>query len=160
MSSECWAAEMGWIIGAAVLWGMWRLARRVVRACAQRELDRGAQARAPRVAPPPRMTLLPRELPAAAMAVLAGPGTRARLRLIMAVRRGQSLDRYYERLDEAAKPAWDKDWNDYLPARAPGKRRAPVSDEEWLSDAVLRSFAIPPAQLGFEDVPGFDGRAV
>lgn len=135
---------MGWLIGAAVVWGLGRLCFTLARA---------AGWPLPRIRPRPARLLTPREREAWILIRMLGtrPQNR-RLSFIISARRDLARERAalppLVTFTPPARPEWDKDWNDYLPAESPGKRRGPSADGDWLAEAVLRSFAIPPAQLG------------
>jgi hypothetical protein len=154
---------IGVLLTFLVLWGMWQLVRQCARALAQRRLDTRRELpafRVPpprRVAPPPRMTLAWRELPAAVLAVLAGPRTRARLRLIVAMRREQSLERYYERLAEVAPPpAWPAGvacWSRPARVKTPNPAEDPAAA---VAARIVMTFSVPPPAMGSSVLSGTD----
>lgn len=143
-----------------VLWIIFLAARRYARLCAQRRLDGHLLTPPPRRrrVPPPvtqaRLLLSAGEWPTAAVAMLAGRRTRARLRLILAMRRDQALDRYYERLGQL--PSDDEVTIDLYyspspPSRRPARVKTPDAFEDpagALEFAITAMFAVPPAALG------------
>jgi hypothetical protein len=137
-----------WLLMWAILFRIVRLASRALDRHSRRRLDRRPPAPR-RVPPPPRMMLAYRELPAAALATVSGRRTRARLRLIVAMRREQSLDRYYQRLGRL--PDSLSDWRDDPPARPrPARVKTPDAFEDpaaALTAAVVMMFTLPPPAL-------------
>jgi hypothetical protein len=97
---------MATIAFLVVLCAVFRILNCLARGIAQRQLDshrlppprRPARRRVPPPVTQARLLLSAGEWPTAALALLAGRRTRARLRLILAMRRDQSLDRYYAQL--------------------------------------------------------------
>jgi hypothetical protein len=143
---------IAWAVLCAIVFRM--IALRQVRQ-ARRQLDYRPRPRPAlrRVPPPPRMMLAYRELPAAVLATVSGRRTRARLRLIVAMRREQSLDRYYQRLGRLPDSLSDP------PARPrPARVKTP---EAWrgagpdafedpvaaLTAAIVMMFTLPPPAL-------------
>jgi hypothetical protein len=132
----------------------------LARGIAQRQLDsrrlpppRRLRVRPParRRVPPPvtqaRLLLSAAELPTAAMAMLAGRRSRARLRLILAMRRDQALDRYYARLGQLH----DDSAIDSMAETYQRRAKKPDAFEDpsgALAVAITAMFAIPPAALG------------
>jgi hypothetical protein len=154
---------MATIAFLVVLCVVFRILNCLARGIARRQLDshrvpssRRRPARPPqRRVPPPvtqaRLLLSAAELPTAAMALLAGRRSRARLRLILAMRRDQALDRYYARLgqlhdDSAIDSAIDSMAETYQRrAKKPDAFEDPAGA---LAVAITAMFAIPPAALG------------
>jgi hypothetical protein len=125
----------------------------LARGIAQRQLDshRVPSSRRParRRVPPPvtqaRLLLSAGEWPTAALALLAGRRTRARLRLILAMRRDQSLDRYYAQLGKLHDDRLAETRPKPARVKTPGAFEDPAGALEF---AIVAMFAIPPAALG------------
>jgi hypothetical protein len=153
-----------------VLWGVFLAVRRAARAARLHgQPRRTVRPPRPQRTPPPdlsvRMMLTYGEMPAAALALASGRRSRARLRLILAMRREKALDRYYAQLGRlqpgtppddglAERVAQLEDRTRQLASER--RRRPPGAFEDLvgaMQAAVVAIFSVPPAVLGRPAVP-------
>jgi hypothetical protein len=168
---------MATIAFLALLCVVFRVVNCLARGIAQRQLDshrlppprRPARGRVPPPVTQARLLLSAGEWPTAALAMLAGRRSRARLRLILAMRRAQSLDRYYARLGRlhddpddrlVREMGWgpsddgmtiDLHCSPSPPSQKPERVKIPDAFEDAsgaLEFAIAAMFAVPPNVLG------------